>query len=983
MTNPRGAYSRRLVRCALAASAAMLIAPGAAQAADTYIVQLKDDPLASYTGGTQGIPATSPLVTHNKLKADSAPGLDYRSFLAGRQKAVLDRVPGTTPNVVESYRFAFAGFTAEMSPAQADALKKDPAVTRVWKDALQQPTQAAGPPDQRLGGFHGDGASYLRLTDPTVGLWNQLGGPTSRNGAGSGVIVGVIDTGIQPSHPSFADRPGKSDAYIGQAYQPPAVWDGACQTGDGFPATACNNKLIGARYYVDGFGRNNLDPKSHLSPRDDEGHGTHTASTAAGNYGVEPVIDGNDLGVDVISGISPRSHVAMYKVCWEGNGTTPAGCSSADSTKAIDDAVADGVDVINYSVGGTTSYVIGPDEIAFLGASDAGVFVANSAGNSGPGAGTVGSPASVPWLTTVGADTLARQFSSTATVKGNNEQFSITGASVTNALPDTPLVDAANAAKAGATQANAELCMPNSLDPAKVAGKVVLCLRGNNARVDKSYNVLQAGGKGMILYNPSDAQDLDTDTHWVPSVHVNFTNGKRVKDAIARGAATASLTAGKADPNAQERVMAAFSSRGPQTAVPDLPKPDVVAPGVQILAGAADQPAPSTQMRPGFLFQAIQGTSMAAPHVAGAGALLTQAHPTLSPAEIKSQLMLTANPNVLKEDAKTPADVFDRGSGEIDPNKAWNSGLVLDENTDDYLEYLEYENPAIVVGDIPKLRPNDLNLASISFSKFAGSDSTTRYFKSIDSTATRWTVSFEGLSGIRATVSQGQFFTIKPGQTQALTVNLTRTTAPLNAYVSGALVLTDQSGRVLRVPISVKPIQLASPTRVQVSTAAASGSSTYQVKPGYSGQLSALGWGVAAPTVYAGKKVSATTGNPDPSGKDPGTQLYPLTVPNGAQLLSARLSNVDNGSATTDIDLFVYRDADGDGNFSNATLVGASSSSGSAEDVTLPLPAGGSYAVAVVGWKTVAGGSTYDLSTWVVNDASPDDPSNTPGISVT
>ncbi len=230
-------------------------------------------------------------------------------------------MPGSAPDVVESYRFAFAGFSAQMTSAQADALKKDPSVANVWKDTLQQPTAAAGDPDTALGGFHGDGASYLRLTDPNIGLWNQLGGPLAKNGAGSGVIVGDIDTGIQPNHPSFADKP--KDGYIGDKYDPPAVWDGACQAGDGFPVTACNNKLIGARYYVDGFGRNNLDPKSHLSPRDDEGHGTHTASTAAGNYGVDPVIDGNDLGVDVISGISPRSYVAMYKVCWEGNGIAP------------------------------------------------------------------------------------------------------------------------------------------------------------------------------------------------------------------------------------------------------------------------------------------------------------------------------------------------------------------------------------------------------------------------------------------------------------------------------------------------------------------------------------------------------------------------------------------------------------------------------------------------------------------------------------
>src|SRR6185295_12812787 len=139
-----------------------------------------------------------------------------------------------------------------------------------------------------------------------------------------------------------------------------------------------------------------------------------------------------------------------------------------------------------------------------------------------------------------------------------------------------------------------------------------------------------------------------------------------------------------------------------QTAVPDIAKPDVTAPGVQILAGAADLPTPTTMLRPGQLFQAIQGTSMASPHVAGAAALLTQAHPTLSPAELKSELMLTANPNVFKEDAKTPADAFDKGSGEIDPNKAAGSGLVLDTTTDDYLSYLEFVDPTIVPGDIPK-----------------------------------------------------------------------------------------------------------------------------------------------------------------------------------------------------------------------------------------------------------------------------------------
>jgi subtilisin family serine protease len=975
----RGARGRRLVRLTIAGAAIGLGLPAAAQA-DTYIVQLKDKPLASYTGGKQGIPATSPKVTHNKLKADSAPGLDYRSFLASRQKTVLDRVPGATPDVVRSYRFAFAGFAAELSDAQADAIEHDPAVARVFKDTLLQPQQAAGDPDTRLGGFNGDGASYLRLTDQTTGLWKRLGGPVAKNGAGAGVIVGDIDTGIQPGHPSFADR---GSAYIGHAYDPPAVWDGACQAGDGFAISDCNNKLIGARYFLDGFGRNNLDPKSFVSPRDDDGHGTHTASTAAGNYGVDPMIDGNDLGADVISGIAPRAYVAAYKVCWEGNGVTRAsGCSSIDSVAAIDQAVADGVDVINFSVGGDTSLVRDANAFAFLGAGDAGVFVANSAGNAGPGVSTVGSPGSAPWLTTVAASTLARQFTSTVSIKGASESFQIKGASVTNALADSPVVDAEKSGLGGVPAAQAALCKPGTLDPAKVTGKVVLCLRGDNARIDKSLQVSNAGGVGMILYNPTDAQDLDTDTHWVPTAHVNFTDGKRVKDAIARGPVTAALTQGKAEPG-EGRVMAAFSSRGPQKAVPDLPKPDVTAPGVQILAGAADRPAPITALRPGFIFQAIQGTSMASPHVAGAGALLTQAHPTLSPAELKSELMLTANPDVKKEDGKTPADVFDRGSGEIDPNRAVDSGLVLDETTSNYLSYLEYVDPTIVAGDIAKLRPNDLNLPSISFSKFGGTDTTTRVFKSIDATATRWTVSFEGLPGITATASTGQFFTIKPGQTQPITVTLRVTNAPIGAYTSGALVLTSGS-RTLRVPISVNPVPVAAPPKVTVSTANAAGSQNIPVTTSVSGPLSGVGWGLAKPDLQAGKTISATTGTPNPSGTDPGTQLYPVTVPAGAQLLSTRLSDVDPGAGEdTDLDLFLYRDADGDGNFTNATLVAASASETSEESITYgPLPAAGKYAVAVVGYATRPGGSVYDLSTWVVADPSPDDPSNAPGISV-
>ena len=448
----------------------------------------------------------------------------------------------------------------------------------------------------------------------------------------------------------------------------------------------------------------------------------------------------------------------------------------------------------------------------------------------------------------------------------------------------------------------------------------------------------------MILYNPTDAQDLDTDTHWVPSAHVNFTDGKRVKDAIARGPITASLTAGQGRRRTPARVMAAFSSRGPQKAVPDIPKPDVTAPGVQILAGAADQPAPSTMLRPGFIFQAIQGTSMASPHVAGAGALLTQAHPTLSPAELKSELMLTANPNVNKEDGKTPADVFDRGSGEIDPNKAADSGPRPGrQRPTTTSSYLEYVDPTIVTGDIPKTAPErpQPGVDLVQQVRRIGLDDARIQERRLDRDPLDGRPS-RGCAGIQASTPTGQFFTIKPGQTQAITVNLKVTTAPLNQYTFGALVLTSGS-RTLRVPISLKPVPVAAPAKVTVSTANAAGTQAITVntelqRAALRRRLGPGDAGRPGRQAHLGHRPAARTR----AARDPGTQLYPVTVPAGSQLLSTRLANVDDGAAGTDLDLYLYRDADGDGNFANATLVGVSGSGGvGGVDHARPAPAGG------------------------------------------
>jgi subtilisin family serine protease len=929
-----------------------------------YIVQLSSPPVASYRGGKQGLPATSPKRTGRKINSNSTAVRTYRAYLSGQQRAALARLGRSQPQVGYSYRTAFAGFSAHLTAKQVATLRKAPEVARVTKSVLKHITSAASDNLALDNATHPDSAAYLDLPE---GLWQRLGG--SEN-AGDGVVVGVIDTGIQPGHPSFADDP--ADGYTGPAYDPPPdTWGGTCQTGPGFTTADCNNKLIGARFYVSGFGATNLAPGSFLSPRDDEGHGSHTASTAAGNFGVDPEIDGNDMGVNRISGIAPRARVAAYKVCWTGKDAD--GCDTADSTAAIDQAVEDGVDVINYSVGSDTSTAIDPDSFAFLGASDAGVFVANSAGNAGPDSETVGTPASVPWLTAVAADSTSRSFGATATISDAPGADLVVDGATSGAGLSTPtsLVDGEDAPAGGATANDAAHCEDDALNPATVAGKVVLCLRGGTAgRVAKSKNVDEAGGAGMILYNADDAQETVADVYFVPGVHVSHQDGLEIKALIddptsdAKAAisdSTAISTAGA--------VLAQFSSRGPQTAVPDLAKPDVTAPGVNILAAAADEIADTPDVVPGHLFQLLSGTSMASPHVAGAGALLTQLHPTWSSAEIKSALMTSADADVKKEDGTTPADPFDAGSGEIDPTAAADPGLVVDAGTNDYFDYLETVDPVDFPPEGASTPAADLNLPSISNSALPGVGSTTRTFTSVDDVRRDWTVEVHSPPGITVTPSTDAF-SIAAGAQKTIGLDFQVTTAPAGQYQFGELVLTS-TDRQVRLPISLKPQAVKAPARVDVTTDKAAGSQPIEVQAGYAGQLSARGFGLAAAQVKAGETVAQGAGDPT-GGTAAGSKLYEYDVAN-SQLFATRLSDVDGGKEGTDLDLWVYLDANKDGEFTFPDeLVDFSASGTSDEHVELLDPDDGHYGVEVVGFKTEDPVSTFTLNTFDVSDKTPD-----------
>nr|GLL23273.1 subtilisin-like protease SBT1.5 [Ipomoea trifida] len=494
----------------------------------------------------------------------------------------------------------------------------------------------------------------------------------------------------------------RSPEFLGKSFSDedlgpvPAKWKGECVAGRDFPASSCNRKLIGARYFTRGYEATNgkmNESTEYRSPRDSDGHGTHTASIAAGRY----VFPASTLGYarGVAAGMAPKARLAAYKVCWI------SGCYDADILAAFDSAVADGVDVISLSVGGVVvPYYLDAIAIAAFGASDAGVFVSASAGNGGPGGLTVTNIA--PWVTTVGAGTIDRDFP--ADVQLGNGKI-LPGMSIYGGPTLTPhrLYPLIYAGSVGSDGYSSSLCLDGSLDPNVVNGKIVLCDRGINSRAAKGEVVKRAGGIAMILANGVfDGEGLVADCHVLPATAVGAAAGDEIRKYIS----VASKTKSPPTATIQFRgtrlnvrpapVVASFSSRGPNPETPEIIKPDVIAPGVNILAAWPDSVGPSGLPSDNRRteFNILSGTSMACPHVSGLAALLKAAHPDWSPAAIRSALMTTAytvdnrGGAMTDESTGNSSTVMDFGSGHVHPQKAMNPGLVYDISSYGYVDFL-------------------------------------------------------------------------------------------------------------------------------------------------------------------------------------------------------------------------------------------------------------------------------------------------------
>ncbi|XP_071690565.1 subtilisin-like protease [Rutidosis leptorrhynchoides] len=501
---------------------------------------------------------------------------------------------------------------------------------------------------------------YKTLTTHTpnfLGLYQNLGGFWGWSSYGKGVIVGVIDTGTSPTHPSFNDN---------GVPPPPAKWKGKCEI------KGCNNKLIGLRDLT--FVRN--DPRYDV-----DGHGTHTSSTVCGNFVDDASVFGNAKGK--AAGMAPHAHVAMYKVC------TLEGCTESSILAAMDVAIEDGVDVLSISLGGE-SFPFHQDGIA-IGAFTAmqkGIFVACSAGNYGPNISSTSNEA--PWILTVGASTLDRKITSTVSL-GN--KVMLDGESLFQPKGfSKALLPLVYPGSNGVTKT--ALCEEGSLDNIDVKGKIVLCDRGDVSRIEKGQTVKNAGGIAMILANEkADGSTTLADPHVLPASHVGYEQGLAIKAYIN---STTSPMAGLVFEGTVIGVgsapqVASFSSRGPSLASPGILKPDVIGPGVNILASWPESVDNNTLTN--ATFNMISGTSMSCPHLAGIAALLKASHPDWSPAAIKSAIMTTAtqvslNGKPIEDEKGLPADIFAIGAGHVNPLKANNPGLIFDLCPDDYIPYL-------------------------------------------------------------------------------------------------------------------------------------------------------------------------------------------------------------------------------------------------------------------------------------------------------
>lgn len=970
-----------------------------------YIVQFDGPPALVATRGN-GRSNTSA----NRFDPHATHVRQYINQLQARQNDILLSL-NLWQNRVYSYGYTFNGVAIRLTAAEAEKLRQRRGITRVWENTRRSVATSDSP-------------EFLGLLDQPGGLRADLGL------TGEGIIVGVIDSGITPNHPSFRDREAAKKAprvcrsewaensWLGlwlcrrfdkpgrvMFGSPPQNWRGVCATGPGFAADTCNNKLVGARFYKDGFEAGGApDEDEFASPADADGHGTHIASIVAGNR-VDAAVYGKSLGA--ISGIAPRARVAVYKACWLEPGAARATCSVADLAKAIEDAVADGVDIINYSIGDTNSSLDDPDDLALLAATEAGVLSVVATGNDGPENRTIQSPATTPWVISVGAtsragtkvtqavrisspESLARDYESRE--GGFTPRLANSGAQSGRLV----LVDDGSTETGDDTEGNSFDACTAIENSSEVRGNIALIQRGY-CNFDLKIALAQnAGAKAVVVFNnESELLVMDGDPGQVniPAVMIGQADGQLIRDKLLAGADVRITLDSKLFSTLIDdgNVIGAYSGRGPNFGDSDFLKPDIVAPGTNILGGHTPDVANGFR---GEYFQYLSGTSQAAPHVAGAAALIRQAHPDWSPAEIKSALMTSSRQNIVKENGSVPATPFDMGAGHMEPNSAVNPGLVYPADIAEYDAYLcRYGLERTTREDCQSIYSagfrqdaRDINLPSVAVTELAGTVEVSRRVKNVGP-ATRYSFSADLPDGISLSV-EPESLTLANGETGKFTLSFFSDGSGLGSWHHGSFSWVSDNHTVYS-PFVVQPTTFSAPLNLLGD--GASGSLELAVGFGYTGEYAARVNGLIAPCILPDNNTAddACTNTEAARVADDSNDLYMLynddDLPDSVKRFYINIPEQDDEllrialfdsltSGADDLDIYLYycRQAasaglpelpcqivEPDAPFASATP-GTSN-----ELIDIEGPAAGTWIVDVHGYDTASpGGTDFRLYAW-------------------
>ncbi|CAM0874985.1 unnamed protein product [Alopecurus aequalis] len=624
--------------------------------------------------------------------------------------------------LLHSYTEVFSGFSARLTEAEVDAVAKKPGFVRAFPDRTLQLMTTHTP-------------EFLGLKNGT-GIWSNAD-------YGKGVIIGLLDSGIHATHPSFDDH---------GVPPPPARWKGSCK------AARCNNKLIGAKSFVGG------------DSGDEEGHGTHTSSTAAGNFVTGASYRG--VGAGTAAGIAPGAHIAMYKVC------NADGCQTSAILAALDEAIKDGVDVLSLSLGGDESISFQHDPVA-IGAYSAvtkGITVVCAAGNNGPSIITVTNDA--PWLLTVAAGSVDRSFDASVYI-GDGRR--VDGEALTQvAKPSSkqyPLLF---------SEAR-EFCEYED-DTSVVAGKIVLCVATNSkAQVSNIQSIMDAGAADVLLYNQvlsgytTVLRDYNTSV-----VQVTSADGSVLRDYATAGKnSVVSVTYNNTLLGVRPApVVPWFSSRGPSGIAPGILKPDILAPGLNILAAWP----PKTDSASAS-FNIISGTSMATPHVSGVVALVKSLHPDWSPAAIKSAILTTSDAvnstgGPILDEQHGKATAIATGAGHVNPARAADPGLVYDITAAEfggYICYLESTDGAMATSvldsslpcaELPKITEAQLNYPTITVPLRSTPFTVNRTVTNVGPAESTYTVKVEAPTKLAIHVSPETLSFTKAGEKKTFSVSV-------------------------------------------------------------------------------------------------------------------------------------------------------------------------------------------------------------------